>query len=523
MPRLALPLALLLAAARLTAEAANPVGGSSPADFIGGLADPNLHFFNGTFTLWATHDFSPNDTSSVMKDWWVWSSPDLVAWTEESVVTPACRTECLPSCLPSCPSKPGGVFLFDHSPSLCWATDAAFVNGSYYFYLSAGGSEVGVVTSTSLKGPWRDPLRGVSLMSNVGSVGALLSYAFGGTFSPRAGFRDPCVFHDSSTGEHYLISGVFQYYVMKLAPNMTALAEHPRLLEFTADQPVYGPLGLNQTDDKPFMHKNGDTYYLSWGCFYSTSKSVYGPFTMQGSVISTAKLAPAFRCNGTCGYHGHPSPPPPGPPGPNQCHPSTNQTKNCNVCAECCRDYIPNGAECDKCVKEECKKGVDPSRPLRQPAAKGPAASGWYQGQDYVDRHGSFTQHGKQWYFATNDYSHGTDRFNTGLFRDTVIVGARSRQSPLAAVCTCCSRTCCAARACLAPLSQLSSVMRFARSVTSTTGPTARWSPALSTPLESGSTTPPPVGSRPRISSSSSGEAIKSTWTASASGSGSQV
>jgi hypothetical protein len=84
MPRLALPLALLLAAARLTAEAANPVGGSSPADFIGGLADPNLHFFNGTFTLWATHDFSPNDTSSVMKDWWVWSSPDLVAWTEES-------------------------------------------------------------------------------------------------------------------------------------------------------------------------------------------------------------------------------------------------------------------------------------------------------------------------------------------------------------------------------------------------------------------------------------------------------
>jgi hypothetical protein len=453
MARLALSLALL-AATRLTAEAANPVGGSSPAAFIGGLADPNLHFFNGTFTLWATHDFSPDDTSSIMKDWWVWSSPDLVTWTEESVVTPACRTECLPSCLPSCPSKPGGVFLFDKSPSLCWATDAAFVNGSYYFYLSAGGSEVGVVTATSLKGPWSDPLRGVSLMSNVGSAGALLSYGFGQAFTPHASFRDPCVFHDPSTSQHYLISGVFQYYVMKLAPNMTALAEHPRLLEFT-DLPVYSPIGFNQTDDKPFMHKNGDTYYLSWGCFYSTSKSVYGPFTMQGSVIDTARLAPSFRCNGTCGYHGAPPPPPgppappappppppptpPGPPGSNQCHPSTNQTKNCNVCASCCRDYIPDGAECDKCVKEECK-GLGPG-PLLQPTV-----SGWYQGQDYVDRHGSFTQHGKQWYFATNDYSHGTDHYNTGLYRDTVMVSGRDPSLLTdCCSCTCCSGVCCSA------------------------------------------------------------------------------
>ena len=59
----------------------------------------------------------------------------------------------------------------------------------------------------------------------------------------------------------------------------------------------YGPCGNHVTDDKPFMHKRNGVYYLSWGCFYATSKSVYGPFDTQGAVISTATIAPAFRMN----------------------------------------------------------------------------------------------------------------------------------------------------------------------------------------------------------------------------------
>ena len=40
----------------------------------------------------------------------------------------------------------------------CWATDAAHVNGKYFFYLSVGGNTVGVVSSASPVGPWKDPL-----------------------------------------------------------------------------------------------------------------------------------------------------------------------------------------------------------------------------------------------------------------------------------------------------------------------------------------------------------------------------
>lgn len=98
-----------------------------------------------------------------------------------------------------------------------------------------------------------------------------------------------------------IIAGVFTYYVTKLSKDMISLAERPRLVTVTG---AYGPCGNGRTDDKPFLHKHNDTYYLSWGCFYATSSSVYGPFVTQGAVISTAKIAPAFRMNNSI-------PPPP--------------------------------------------------------------------------------------------------------------------------------------------------------------------------------------------------------------------
>lgn len=152
------------------------------------------------------------------------------------------------------------------------------------------------MSASSPKGPWTDPLGK-----------PMLSAAFGKSLSPPATFRDPCVFQDPDSQEHYIIAGVFQYYVMKLSPDMISLAETPKLINFTdhvygnsllysarsaralvlstlqlysrrkslrndADlanrfAPCPGPCGDGNTDDKPFLHKNAGTYYLSWGCF----------------------------------------------------------------------------------------------------------------------------------------------------------------------------------------------------------------------------------------------------------------
>lgn len=254
------PLLLLLLAA--AADAANPLLRNS------GMADANLKFFANEFLVFGTHDFSPNNTHFQMRDWRVWRSSDTVSWAEASTVHPASALAW------STPAE----------QDECWATDAAYVNGTYFFYLSVGQNDIGVVSSTSVAGPWHDPL-GKPLLT-----AALVP--------PSA--RDPCVFADDD-GSYYIIAGVFNYHIAKLNPDMISLAEDPRSVT------VNGAWGCCRwpttpgasTADKPYIHKRGRTYYLSWGAFYGYSDSVYGPYEMGGNVIDTAKIEPSFRTNTT--------------------------------------------------------------------------------------------------------------------------------------------------------------------------------------------------------------------------------
>jgi len=227
------------------------------------MADSNLHYMNGTFLMFATHDYSINNTGFDMRDWYVWNSIDLVRWSLASVVKPQ-----------------ETLHTWSGNRTDCWATDGAFRNNMYYFYLSVGGAQVAVVRAPSPMGPWEDPLGKPLLDAGM---------------APTT-FRDPCVFEDPDSGDFFIIAGVFQYYIAKLNQDMISLAEPLRHVEVVAP---YGPCGYNTTDDKPFIHKQAGFYYLSWGCFYGMSKSVYGPYVTKGSVIDTALLDPSFRMNQT--------------------------------------------------------------------------------------------------------------------------------------------------------------------------------------------------------------------------------
>jgi len=234
-----------------------------------GMADPHIRVSptSPTFLLFATHDFSPNNTNFLMKDWWVWSSDDLVHWNQSATI------------------KPSSTFLsWDKQADECWATDGALKDGVWYWYLSVSPSEVGVVKSSNgPAGPWTDPIGG-----------PLLSDALGKSLNPPATFRDPGILRDDD-GSFYIISGVFTYYMSKLGEDMASLAETPRLVEVDPNgHAAWGPYG-QKTDDKPFLHKHNGTYYLSWGCFYGISSSPYGPYLFQGSVINRANLSDDFR------------------------------------------------------------------------------------------------------------------------------------------------------------------------------------------------------------------------------------
>lgn len=228
-----------------------------------GLCDPHGVVYGDRVYLYATHDFSPENTGFVMKDWWVWSSDDLVNWKQEGVL------------------KPEDTFLKKPFDS-CWAGFGATKNGKYYWYFSAGPREVGVVVSDSPAGPWQDPL-GKPLLPR--------------GFTPTKQ-RDPDILMDDD-GKAYMVYGTFDYFIARLNDDMISLAEPPRRVELDRK---HGPLGEGKTDDKPSLHKRNGIYYLSWSSFYATSTNVYGPYTYKGSVITPEGLAPEFRKEGDTQY-----------------------------------------------------------------------------------------------------------------------------------------------------------------------------------------------------------------------------
>ena len=220
-----------------------------------GLSDPHVFVHNDRAYLFATHDFSPASTWFVTKDWWVWSSTDLVHWRQESTMFPQDT-------------------FWKSASNECWAGFGVCKNAKWYWYFSAGAAEIGVVVADTPAGPWQDPL-GRPLIAK-GMV--------------PTDSRDPDVLIDDD-GQAYIVFGTFDYFIAKLGEDMISLAETPRPLML--DQ-RHGPYGAGRTDDKPSLHCHGGRYYLSWSSFYAISDAVYGPYRFMGTVLEQSSLAPEF-------------------------------------------------------------------------------------------------------------------------------------------------------------------------------------------------------------------------------------
>ena len=100
-----------------------------------GMADPHLRVSSTfpRFLLFATHDFSPNNTGApiriflaslnivctcagfLMKDWWVWTSNDLVHWIKSAVIAPSSQ-----------------FLSWDTNANECWATDGCELQCNLY-------------------------------------------------------------------------------------------------------------------------------------------------------------------------------------------------------------------------------------------------------------------------------------------------------------------------------------------------------------------------------------------------------
>ncbi len=220
-----------------------------------GLNDPHIHIFNDKAYVYATHDKSPENENFIMEDWWIWSSTDLVSWELESVLDPE-------------DTYIGAGF------QSAWATDAAYRNDKYYWYFSELNEQTGVVVGDSPTGPWMDPLGKPFLAKDL---------------TPTHEY-DISIIEDQ--GVFYAVFGVWDYYIARMGDDMISLAEKPRMI--IVKNPV-GPYGEGSTDDKPFVHERNGTFYLSWGAFYATSKSVYGPYEYRGVILNEESFAPGYE------------------------------------------------------------------------------------------------------------------------------------------------------------------------------------------------------------------------------------
>lgn len=219
----------------------------NPIIFRQGICDPHIHVFDGKVYLYATHDSPGYEEGFHMEDWQVWSSEDLVEWKQETVIKPE-------------------EFYCGHIDQ-CWAVDAAYKNGNYYWYFSTGDWGVGAGVSDNPAGPFKDVLGK-----------PLVDYRDKPSGCPK---WDPCVFQDSD-GDAYLIVGECRlpkpwdcYFIARLNEDMISLAEPLRRIEYF-NNPC--------PEDKPSIHKHGGKYYLTHSSYCAVSDHIYGPYEHLGNM-----------------------------------------------------------------------------------------------------------------------------------------------------------------------------------------------------------------------------------------------
>ena len=105
-------------------------------------ADPAPLVYNGRVYLYTGHD-EDGSTSFVMNDWRVWSSDDMVNWTDHG--------------------SPLSLNTFSWAGANAWAGQAVERGGKFYWYVpvsvrATGQFAIGVAVSDSPTGPFRDAL-----------------------------------------------------------------------------------------------------------------------------------------------------------------------------------------------------------------------------------------------------------------------------------------------------------------------------------------------------------------------------
>lgn len=229
-----------------TADAMTFPGTNNPV--LGGLfADPSVVAFDGTFYIYPTTDgFADWGATSFT----VFSSTNLVKWTQQDVILNVATD-------------------LKWATGHAWAPSIARVGDTYYFYFTAD-NQIGVATSSSPRGPFKDALGKPLIAARQYGVTSI----------------DPHVFVDDD-GQAYLSFGNSGLRVAKLNRDMITFAGTP------TDISPAGTSGVVVEGSALFKRKG--TYYLQWSegdtrkptyrVAYGRASSPLGPFTRLAVIL----------------------------------------------------------------------------------------------------------------------------------------------------------------------------------------------------------------------------------------------
>ena len=214
------------------------------------IADPSAHVWaDGRLYVYASHDIAPPRGCDLMDQYHVFSTSDMVHWTDEGEILRASQVSW---------GRSEGCFM--------WAPDCAYKNGIYYFYFPhPSGTDwnktwkIGVATS-------KFPARGFQSQSYIKGL---------------EGFAmiDPCVFTDDNGKSYIYFGGRGKCQGGLLKDNMIEI-----------DGTMQNMTGMNDFHEATWVFKRKGIYYLTYSdnhpnenrLCYAISSNPLGPWKSQG-------------------------------------------------------------------------------------------------------------------------------------------------------------------------------------------------------------------------------------------------
>lgn len=222
-------------------------------------ADPDPLVYNDKLYLYTSHD-EDDSTWFTMNDWKLYSTDDMVNWTEHPT--------------------PLSFKTFEWARGDAWAAQCIERDGKFYMYVPVtdrkGESAIGVAVADSPYGPFYDPLGTPLVQADFGNI-------------------DPTVFIDDD-GQAYLYWGNPNCFYVKLNKDMISYEGGIHAVPMTPES--FGrregnPKRATLYEEAPWLYKRKGAYYLFYAggpipehLAYATSDSPEGPWKYGGTVMA---------------------------------------------------------------------------------------------------------------------------------------------------------------------------------------------------------------------------------------------